>query len=121
MVNVSRVIRSKRLARPFVIYRKTGSWIAGRWVENELPLQFRGVVTVASPEDILQVPEGDRKIGMMAFYSTEPMFVTGEQEAATKGTSDEAVWRGKRYRLLSVIPEVDYGYYKAIGASIGGA
>ena len=119
LVNVSRVIKSKRLAQPFGIYRKTGSWVDGRWVGSEVLIPFSGVVTVANANDITQVPEGDRASGVMVFHSIEQMFVTHD-DADGKGTSDEAFWHGERYRFFNVFPLDDYGYYKAIGVKMGG-
>jgi hypothetical protein len=113
MINISRVINDKRITQTFTAYRKSGSWIAGRWVQNENPVQLVGVISIAKERDIQQVPEGDRVGGEIAIYSTQALFVT--QAQSNTGTSDEVMWQGDRYRLFSVKPYIDYGYYKAIG------
>lgn len=124
MINVSRVVVSRNFAQPkgFTVYRITGNWVKGRFVINpEVALSHQGTITVASSEDIEQVPEGDRVTGMMCFYSPQPMYITrseGDLEAA--GISDEIVWQGQRYHLVSVDPWQDFGYYKAIGVRMAG-
>lgn len=119
MINVSRVINSRNFAQPggFTVYRQTGGWAAGRWVaEPEAPIQMQGTVTVANSQDLVQVPEGDRVTGLMCFYSQQPIFTTRAADDPNKGgTSDEIVWKGERYRVSSVVPWGDFGYYKAFG------
>jgi hypothetical protein len=65
------------------------------------------------------IPEGDRIQGAMTFHSTEALYVTRIGNAS--GTSDKILWRGEYYKLVSVYPEVDWGYYKAVGTRIKGA
>ena len=121
MINVGRVLNSSSLRqpKPFRVWRKTGSWIAGRFVETESSILMSGVVTPASAKDILQVPEGDRSSEIIAFHSTMPLFVTHD-DMEGKGTSDQIEWHGERYRLLHIKDWSDFGYYKALGTSMGG-
>jgi len=119
MLNVSRVIGSSKFSQPFTVWRKTGDWVAGRFVETETSISMSGVVTAAGTKDILQVPEGDRTSQLMVFHSTRPLYVTHD-DAQGKGTSDEIEWHGERYRLLQIKDWSDFGYYKAYGTSMGG-
>lgn len=121
MINVGRVLNSSKLRqpKPFKVWRKTGAWIAGRFVETEASISMSGVITPASAEDILQVPEGDRTSKIIAFHSTMPLFVTHD-DVQGKGTSDQIEWHGERYRLLNRKDWSDFGYYKALGISMGG-
>jgi hypothetical protein len=118
MINVGRVVLSRNFAQlgGFTVYRQSGNWVAGRWEPSESTLQLQGTVTAMNPKDLEQVPEGDRVTGMMCFYSTQPIYTTraaGDIESG--GTSDEIEWRGERYRIMSVQPWQDFGYYKAFG------
>lgn len=115
MINVAETILDPDFAQPYTVYRKTGSWVEGEYVQTEQALAFHGVVVAANTKDLLQVPEGDRVKGIMAFYSIEPLLVTNDS-----GTSDQVVWRGERYRLFQLWPYVDYGYYKALGERMVG-
>lgn len=116
MINVGQIINSRNFAQTFTVYRQSGSWISGRWVSSETPIQMRGVVTAMNPKDLTQVPEGDRVTGIMCFYSQQPIYTTHAGSGSPPdGTSDEIVWQGERYRISSVVPWNDYGYYKAFG------
>lgn len=115
MINVAEIINDPDFSQSFTVCRKTGSWSEGRFVQTEQQLSFRGIVIAANTKDLLQVPEGDRVKGIMAFYSTEPLLVTN-----STGTSDQIIWRGERYRLFQLWPYADYGYYKALGERMAG-
>jgi len=115
---IARILYSKRYIRTFIVNRKTGSWLNGRFIETESSISLNGIVTTATSEDVNQVPEGDRVSEMLCFYSDKEMFVT-HNEASFKGTSDQISWRNNRYRVLSVQFH-DLGYFKAIGAYMGG-
>lgn len=117
MINVGRIVNSRNFAQPkgFTVYRQSGEWVASRWVSaDETIIQMSGTITAANPNDLDQVPEGDRIVGMMCFYSQQPIYTT-RAEGDAGGTSDEIVWNGERYRISTVVPWGDFGYYKAIG------
>lgn len=118
MINVGRALNSSRLRQPFTVWRKTGEWALGRFIETERAIPMSGVVTVANSDDIIQVPEGDRSTGLMSFHCTSPIFKT--RNGTDKGTSDEIEWNGSRYKILKILPWSDYGYYKALGTSMEG-
>ena len=123
MINVSRVLNSPNFTQSFIVYRKKGHWDKGAMVQIEDALTFRGVISVASPKQIQQVPEGDRVSGMMVFHSTSEIYTTrawGTEYQTDYGTSDELVWRGKRYKVVHVAPYSDYGYYKAFATYMEG-
>lgn len=123
MLNVSRVLQSKNFSQNFKVYRKKGHLLKGELIQSEDILTFKGVVTVASPKELNQVPEGDRISGMMVFYSQNEIRITragGIESQDTFGTSDELEWQGKRYKVLKVNPYVDYGYFKAFATYMEG-
>lgn len=72
-----------------------------------------GVITVSDPNDLEQIPEGDRQKGAICVHTTLPLEVT-----TTAGTSDEIEWRGNRYRAMQLFPYADYGYYKVIAVKM---
>ncbi|NOU95594.1 hypothetical protein GC093_20510 [Paenibacillus sp. LMG 31456] len=124
MINISRVVTSRNFAQPkgFTVYRTAGNWVRGRWlVDPEIILKLQGTITVANNNDLEQVPEGDRVTGLMCFYSPQPMYITrNNEELSATGISDEIVWKGHRYRIVSVAPWQDFGYYKALGVRMAG-
>lgn len=109
MINVSRVINNPKVSQLFSIFRKTGDWDKGRFVQVENEIKMQGVISIAKPEDIEMIPESDRVGGEMIIHSTEEIFTTNDE-----GTSDELLWNGERYKVHSLGPYKDYGYYKAI-------
>ena len=114
MINVSRVLHSKNFAQPagFSVYRKSGgSWISGRFVQTETQITLQGVITPATAKELLQLPEGDRITGTMCIRSDEQIYTT--RNGDSPGTSDEIVWNNERYRISSVLPWSDFGYWKA--------
>jgi hypothetical protein len=119
MIDVSRVINSPKLQQNYIVYRQSGHWLAGEFIETETELSLSGVVTVAKTKDLDQLPEGDRVKGVMCFYATKKLNVTRNNEG-DKGTSDQIEWRGERYRVIQVSPHIDYGYYKAYAVRMAG-
>jgi hypothetical protein len=119
MINVGRVVVSRNFAQQngFTVYRQIGDWIAGRWVSSpEATIKMQGTVTVANSKDLVQVPEGDRTTGIMCFHSQQLIYETRDANGTeVGGTSDEIEWQGDRYRVLSIFPWSDFGYYKALG------
>ncbi|BDR73334.1 hypothetical protein K144316041_20420 [Clostridium tetani] len=117
MINISRVINDPRFSQTFSIFRKSGEWQKGRFVQKEVEIKMTGVITVAKSKDIEMIPEGDRVGGELAIYSTQEIFTTRKGDISKEkhsGTSDELLWHGERYKIYSVSPYRDYGYYKAI-------
>lgn len=121
MISVKRAINHPKLSQTFIIYRKKGEMIKGRFEQEEIKLKMSGVIGVASPKDIELIPEGDRVGGEIMIHTTREIFVT-RKGSSTKdaGTSDELYWNGERYKIYSVYPYKDYGFYKAIAMRKGG-
>ncbi|NHN33540.1 hypothetical protein [Paenibacillus agricola] len=118
MINVGRITLSRNFAQPkgFTVFRITGETVGGRFTPfPEAEIKMQGTITVASPKDLEQVPEGDRVTGSMCFYSTQQIHVTRPE-----GISDEIVWQGERYRVSAVVPWQDFGYFKAFGVRMAG-
>lgn len=122
MIDVSRVINNPKLAQLYTVHRKVeGQWTLGQgYKQNEIDLILYGPITPINTKDLQQIPEGDRVVGIMAFYSTEPIFVTRDSSVDGTGTSDEIEWKNERYRIMSLAPYNDYGYMKAFGVRMVG-
>lgn len=112
-INVSRVLTNPMFTQPFSIFRKTGAWVKGDFVQTETEIQVNNVVTSPSSRDIIQIPEADRVSSVMCFHSTQEIFVTRDS-----GTSDEIFWNGTRYRIFKVVPWNNFGYWKAFGVGM---
>lgn len=112
-INVSRVLKNPMFAQQYSIFRKSGDFVDGRFVQTETEINVTGAVTAPSSDDIVQVAEADRATGVMCFHYDKEIFVTRDT-----GTSDEIKWRGTRYRIFRVVQWGDFGYWKALGVSM---
>ncbi len=122
MINLAAVIHSPMLSQSITIKRSSGIWEDGEFVSDGYSpetLIFRGILTVASPRDLQMVPEGDRQSGAMKILTTERLYVTGETDC-NSNFSDILEWRGEQYRIHSVTPDADYGFYRAIATKVLG-
>ena len=118
MINVGELLTDPDFAQAFTIKRSSGAFGLGGFLAAISNVRGGGVITVATEEDLMQVPEGDRVTGAMMFYSQKPIYAT--RAGATAGLSDLIVWRGQTYRIAKVFPYQDYGFFKAIGVRMSG-
>lgn len=116
-VNLARVVHSPRMSQKITILRRGGSWQYGTWVQDENPteLSMRGIVTMAKAKDLEMVPEGDRLTGAIKILTTERIYITSDGEI-----TDMVFWRGACYRIVTVTPDIDYGFYRSIGSRLDG-
>lgn len=113
MISVSRVINDPRFSQSFKVFRKSGEWLKGRFIQNEVEINISGVITPAKAKEIEMIPEGDRVGGEISIHATSKLNVTRALENE-EGTSDEVEWQGERYKLYQVNNYSQYGYYSAI-------
>ena len=115
MLEVSELLYDPDLSQDFVVHRKSGLWVNGRFEETDSTLTFTGIIIPANAKEIVQFPEADRITGVMKFYSEQEIHTTHAEGEGGPGTSDQIEWRGKRYRIINSMPYIDYGYYVAYG------
>lgn len=133
MIDVGDIVNDPDLAQAFTIERSTGQFVLGGWKTTAVLVPAYGCITVASPEDLEMVPEGDRLSGAMLFHTSSPLYITeleggaGQQGwgkggfgVTTQQVSDVVVWRGQRYRVVHLSPYQDYGYYRAVAVRMAG-
>lgn len=118
MINVSNVVHSPMLSQKITVIRSGGKWENGFFKRYDSEtLEMRGIVTLAKPEDLELIPEGDRRTGTIRVLTTEKLYQTGEEN---NGFSDTVVWRGNQYRLVSVSPDIDYGFFRSLAVKMRG-
>lgn len=123
MLDLSEIALAPEFAQSYIIHRKQGSWVAGRFQQTEISIKTFGVVTNANPKELFQLPEGDRVAGTMVFYSTRPIYTShGYAADGTNkhGTADEIEWQGDRYRVSTVYDYSAQGFYKAFAVYMEG-
>lgn len=117
------VVNDPDFAQAFDITRSQGgSFVAGAWQNAVVSIPGYGVVQPSTPEELEQVPEGDRVKGMVTFHSSQVIYETNRVGIGNvdEGTSDTILWNNQTYRIVKVFPWQDFGYYKAMGARTSG-
>lgn len=112
-------------AQSFTINRTMGSWKKGRFVEDVTVIKAIGNIQPATAEELEQLPEGDRRKGVIVIRTPTPIYetqVVDSPEESPEGsaqtpqkehTTDEITWRGNAYKVLSAMMWGDYGWYEA--------
>ena len=119
MINVSEVVLDSDFVQSFTVLRSSGQQGPDGWINTETQLTLSGVISVARVRDLQMVPEGDRIGGAMIFHSVQPIYTTRTGEG--QGISDVIIWRGERYKVSTLLPYVDYGYYSVVAVRLLGA
>ena len=111
MINVAEIVMDPDFAEPLTIIRSTFTF--GLVDSNtETQIQTYGIATPAKPQELMQVPEGDRVSGAMTFRSTTPFFLS--TESTQSSNADVILWRGVRWKVIYVFPWDHFGCPKAI-------
>lgn len=111
-IDLSEVANDPDLGTCFQIVRTTGQFgLGGFQLTTPEKIQAFGIIEIADPEALRQVPEADRVTGALRLICAQPLNVTLEQ---TSGISDRIFWRGSYYRVQSVEPWKMNGFYSAI-------
>jgi hypothetical protein len=115
MIDLSSVVTDPRFAQTFLVYRKTGEWIGARFKGNGIDeITMVGTISIASAKQIEFIPEADRIGGEILIHCAKELY-TSRNAPNNSGTADELLWHGERYKIYSINPYSDYGYFSAIG------
>lgn len=119
MIDVSDIINDPDFAQPFTIKRSTGgAFVSGGYTSSNSTIQGYGVIQPASDREHEQVPEGERVAGSISIYSATALYTTYGGDPS--GLSDIVTWRGDDYRIVSVGPYQDFGFFKALAVRMSG-
>jgi hypothetical protein len=122
MINPSRVLVHPHFRQTWKVFRSSGHFGQGGWIEDiPSPAYFEmvGVAWPSSAKEIEQVPEADRVQGMHTFASATELFVT--HASGVPGTSDRIEWRNEQYKIIQKLSFDDYGFCVVVGARLEGA
>lgn len=93
-------------AQTFEVKRRKGEWIGGRLVmRQQETITATGIIQPPSPEQLAMFPEGERRQGMIAIYTTTILHLSDG-----KDVSDDVTWRGEQYKVIHIDRWTDYGY-----------
>lgn len=115
------VIDDGVLSDPWIILRSIGQFQAGGWVlSSPTSIPGYGVVSVASEQDLLMIPEGDQVNGAMVFHSQQRIFETQMDANGDQHFSDIMLWNYQKYKIMKVGPYPNRNFWRAIGVRIQG-
>ncbi|MBS5330577.1 MAG: hypothetical protein KHX98_07750 [Limosilactobacillus oris] len=120
MINVAKAVTDPRFSQKFKVFRKSGEWVKGRFIESEKEISMIGVIAPSKPKEIEMIPEGDRVGGEITIHTIRKLYTTrsidtSEDNEENQGTSDIIEWQSERYKLYQVNDYSQYGYYSSIG------
>lgn len=114
--SLTEVVNDPDLAEEVTIVRTTVKFGLGGVQETSVNIPAYGVLTVASPKELKRIPEGDRLTGSIMFNCSQIIYQTHEGSGGNDPSrlSDQIIWRGLKYKVVSVSPWVDFGFWQAI-------
>jgi len=109
--DMSDVVLDSEFCEPVVIYRQSGTFLRGQFVLGAV-VQIPCLATVIADnvKDLDQAAVADRVKGIIEFYFTREIFLTGDVGAAQQ-TSDTVLWKGKFYKLFQSYEWGEYGFW----------
>ena len=120
-MDLSEVVLDSDLAESYTIVRSKGREALGGWQDSKNNIPGFGVVSIAKPNELEMLPEGDRDTEIRAFHSAQQIFTTRDNATDGTGTSDLIVWRNIKYRVILVSDYSNRGYWKALAARMSAA
>lgn len=101
--------------QPLTGERKSGNFVAGRWVEYAPAiLSFSGVVQNASPDDLKVLPEGLMTEESIKIHTTFGLIA----QIGTTTTGDVVVYKGENWLVHNVAKRFIGKYNKAIAVRL---
>lgn len=119
MINLSAVVTNPALTQPYKVLRSTVKFVAGGTENTTATLTFRGVVSVASAQDLKSFPQADVIRGGIVIHGKDQLLLT--RKGPPKGLADIVVWKGEQYRVEQASPYGSYGFFKSVASRILGA
>jgi hypothetical protein len=117
--SIAEIVNDPAFAQNFTITRRSGgAWQLGKWTTSETALTVWGAIQPPTATDLKQVAEADRVTGLIAIWTTQPIYITNVD--LTADISDVVTWHGQKYRVLSAKEWQDYGYWKALAVRTSG-
>lgn len=82
------------------VIRQTGSWVRGRWVEDDgVDVEIEGNIQPLKFHEIQQLPESDRTKEWIKLYTTDQIY-TAEESSEAGRSADVLIWNGKRFKAM---------------------
>jgi len=123
MIDVSDMITDPDFASPYIVIRRKGQWVRGRFQVNDPErLKYYGAVQPATTSEIQQLGIGDDEEGVMKFFCQQPKDINmtcNLTEDTEVQVSDEIEFRGNLYKVLKKSPWQHNNWTRAFAALQG--
>jgi hypothetical protein len=124
MIDVSDIVTDPDFAFPYIVIRRTGKWVSGRFQAGEPErIDFYGAVQPASAREIQQMGIGDDEQGVMKFFCRQPKDINltcNLKDVSDEAqVSDEIEFRGNLYKVLKKSPWQHNNWTRAFAALKG--
>ncbi len=115
MIDVSELILDPDFVQPekFIVTRNAGSWIEGRFVQEQTTIEMSGVIIPDLTGQTQQDAHGDMITGLIKIYTQEPLYTAASDQSDQDRTADEVTWKTLKYKVIDTKDVGDFGYYYA--------
>jgi hypothetical protein len=125
MINVSEIMTDPDFAITFQIERHSGgTFERGEYTENTSIINVSGIIHHYNPKRQEYDMQGNVITGDIYVYCKQKLYLSRDKSPDESpdnkhtGTSDIAIWNGKRYKLKDVKNWSQHGYYRAVAERI---
>ncbi len=120
-LDLSIVANAPDLSSSFTVLRSVnGAYSYGEFIDSKQPIQLYGPVSIASPRDLDQIPEGDRAQGAMVFWCSQEVYAARNPNGSSPQNSDILQWNGIQYRVTQVSQRPMNGFWRAVAFRMQG-
>jgi hypothetical protein len=115
--SLEEVVNDEELGNCFTIYRSSGHFGAGGWIEDSVTqITAFGTVAVGDEQAIKAFPEGDRITGAVVLFTETPIYPTLATQPPNGGPilADKILWLGQMYRVHAIQPWRNFCYSGAL-------
>jgi len=117
MLDVSNIVTDPLFAQTLIVRRTTGSlneygeWVAGTPSDTTVIGSFQK----ATELELVQMAFGETQQEIRKLLTPTEIKVSEADDTQ----SDRIIWRGKRYKVIKITDDQDYGFYRAFAAFEG--
>ena len=125
MINVSELMSDPDFSSYYTVVRTKIKWVKGRQEKTDTQrLKYFGPVQPATPDELQQIPEGDRSQEVFKFMCAPPkkIYITNtvsDKESTDGILSDQIIYDGEMWKIIRVTNWRRHGYTRAFAYSIG--
>lgn len=102
------------MSEMMTVLRSQGVFVLGGWTDTKVTLNITGTIGVASPEDVDMEEDADWIRAARVLVTQYQLYRTHANGNQQPGTSDIVVYNNQQFRVMSVFPYSNRGFWKAV-------